>query len=73
MLGPGLFFVLPCIDEYSVVDLRTITFDVPPQEVGMTQQIYFSPDKGNLFIWLTFIADLDQRFSYGIGRCSSIL
>lgn len=31
--GPGLFFILPCIDDYSVVDLRTITFDVPPQEV----------------------------------------
>lgn len=31
--GPGLFFVLPCIDTYSKVDLRTVTFDVPPQEI----------------------------------------
>jgi len=31
--GPGLFFIIPCIDEIKVVDLRTITFDVPPQEV----------------------------------------
>ena len=31
--GPGLFFILPCIDIVHVVDLRTITFDVPPQEV----------------------------------------
>jgi len=31
--GPGLFFIIPCIDEMKVVDLRTITFDVPPQEV----------------------------------------
>ncbi|CAG5125795.1 unnamed protein product, partial [Candidula unifasciata] len=31
--GPGLFFILPCIDVYIKVDLRTITFDVPPQEV----------------------------------------
>ena len=31
--GPGLFFYLPCLDEIKVVDLRTISFDVPPQEV----------------------------------------
>ncbi|XP_070176640.1 band 7 protein AAEL010189-like [Littorina saxatilis] len=31
--GPGLFFILPCIDEYSKVDLRVVSFDVPPQEV----------------------------------------
>jgi len=32
-VGPGLFFIIPCIDEIKVVDLRTITFDVPPQEI----------------------------------------
>lgn len=31
--GPGLFFILPCVDTYSKVDLRTVTFDVPPQEI----------------------------------------
>ncbi|XP_071797328.1 band 7 protein AGAP004871-like [Asterias amurensis] len=31
--GPGLFFILPCIDEFRVVDLRTLSFDVPPQEI----------------------------------------
>ncbi|CAG9861672.1 unnamed protein product [Phyllotreta striolata] len=30
--GPGIFFVLPCLDSYAKVDLRTISFDVPPQE-----------------------------------------
>jgi erythrocyte band 7 integral membrane protein len=30
--GPGVFFVLPCIDNYCKVDLRTVSFDVPPQE-----------------------------------------
>lgn len=32
--GPGIFFVIPCIDTYQVVDLRTVSFDVPPQEVS---------------------------------------
>ena len=31
--GPGIFFIIPCIDYYEKVDLRTVSFDVPPQEV----------------------------------------
>lgn len=31
--GPGLFFVLPCIDSVRTVELRTVTFSIPPQEV----------------------------------------
>lgn len=31
--GPGLFFILPCIDDVVKTDLRTITFDIPPQEI----------------------------------------
>uniref|UniRef100_A0A1I8INZ9 PHB domain-containing protein n=1 Tax=Macrostomum lignano TaxID=282301 RepID=A0A1I8INZ9_9PLAT len=31
--GPGLFFIVPCMDIIRKVDLRTVTFDVPPQEV----------------------------------------
>jgi erythrocyte band 7 integral membrane protein len=31
--GPGLFFILPCIDDIRIIDLRTVTFDVYPQEV----------------------------------------
>merc|ERR1711997_472402 len=32
-VGPGLFFIIPCMDSIQVVDLRTVSFDVPPQEV----------------------------------------
>lgn len=31
--GPGIFFIIPCIDSYTKVDLRTVSFDVPPQEI----------------------------------------
>ena len=33
MKGPGIFFIVPCVDSYQCVDLRTVSFDVPPQEV----------------------------------------
>jgi regulator of protease activity HflC (stomatin/prohibitin superfamily) len=31
--GPGLFFIIPIVDRVVRVDLRTLTFDVPAQEV----------------------------------------
>ncbi|KAI6173833.1 PHB domain-containing protein [Aphelenchoides besseyi] len=31
--GPGIFFVVPCIDSYRKVDLRVLSFEVPPQEI----------------------------------------
>lgn len=33
--GTGLFFVLPCTDSFIKVDMRTISFDIPPQEVSL--------------------------------------
>ena len=39
--GPGLFFIMPCIDTYKKVDLRTVSFDVPPQEVKERNQKEF--------------------------------
>jgi len=31
--GPGIFFIIPCVDSYTKVDMRVLTFDVPPQEI----------------------------------------
>ncbi|XP_040577151.1 band 7 protein AGAP004871 isoform X5 [Lepeophtheirus salmonis] len=42
--GPGIFFVLPCIENYQKVDLRTITLDVPPQEVLTKDSVTVSVD-----------------------------
>ena len=32
-VGPGLFFIIPCMDRIMYTDLRTMSFDVPPQEI----------------------------------------
>ncbi|XP_022089060.1 mechanosensory protein 2-like [Acanthaster planci] len=42
--GPGLFFILPCIDEFRVVDLRTLSFDVPPQEILSKDSVTITVD-----------------------------
>jgi len=31
--GPGMFFIIPCMDTFVKADLRTVSFDVPPQEI----------------------------------------
>jgi regulator of protease activity HflC (stomatin/prohibitin superfamily) len=31
--GPGLFFIIPLVDKMVKISLRTVTLDVPPQEV----------------------------------------
>ncbi|XP_069994015.1 band 7 protein AGAP004871 isoform X6 [Penaeus vannamei] len=42
--GPGIFFVVPCIDSYRKVDLRTVSFDVPPQEILSRDSVTVSVD-----------------------------
>ena len=34
--GPGVFFVIPCVDVYEKIDMRSQTYEIPPQEVGFT-------------------------------------
>ena len=31
--GPGVFFIIPCVDLYEKVDLRTNTYEIPTQEI----------------------------------------
>ena len=33
--GPGVFFIIPCVDVYEKIDLRTATYEIPPQEVNV--------------------------------------
>ena len=55
----GIFFVLPCIESYQKVDLRTITLGVPPQEVCMT---YWLQTPGDQLIYQRF-EDLEGYWS----------
>jgi len=31
--GPGVFFIIPCVDIYEKIDMRTKTYEIPPQEI----------------------------------------
>ena len=38
--GPGVFFIIPCVDIYEIIDMRVQTFNVPPQEVRLLRLYY---------------------------------
>ena len=42
--GPGLVFYLPCIETELTVDMRTFSFEVPPQEVLTRDSVTVSVD-----------------------------
>lgn len=53
-LFSGLFFVLPCTDSFVKVDLRTVSFDIPPQEVNFF--FYISSLTANMpYLYLLFL------------------
>ena len=33
--GPGVFFIIPCVDVFEKIDMRTMTYEIPPQEVDI--------------------------------------
>ena len=50
--GPGLFFLIPIVDRMIKVDLRTLTMDVPPQDVITRDNV---PARVNAVIYLRVI------------------
>ena len=34
--GPGVFFIIPCVDVFEKIDMRTMTYEIPPQEVDIS-------------------------------------
>jgi len=42
--GPGIFLVIPCLDELLVVDLRTGVHTVPPQDLLTSDSVAVSVD-----------------------------
>ncbi|XP_052271334.1 stomatin-like isoform X1 [Dreissena polymorpha] len=42
--GPGLFFLMPCVDTCRCVDMRTFSYDIPPQEILSRDSVTVSVD-----------------------------
>ena len=49
--GPGLIFLIPIIDKMVRVDLRTVTLNIPPQEVITRDNVPASVNAVCYFRW----------------------
>ena len=76
-----VFFVIPCVDMYEIIDMRTQTFDVPPQEVQLILQ-FMCKNKFKLsagyfhFLLLVIIflfLDFDQRQCHSVCERHHVL
>ncbi|KAF7654403.1 hypothetical protein LDENG_00069870, partial [Lucifuga dentata] len=61
--GPGLFWIIPWLDAIQKVDLRTISFKIPPQEVLTADSVPLKVD-GVMFyriadpiLWVTRVSN----------------
>jgi regulator of protease activity HflC (stomatin/prohibitin superfamily) len=54
--GPGLFFLIPVVDRMVRVDLRTITLNIPPQEVITKDNV---PARVNAVAYFRIVAPKD--------------
>ncbi|CAD5229513.1 unnamed protein product [Bursaphelenchus okinawaensis] len=43
-MGPGVVMILPCVDEHHMIDLRTMSYDVPSQEMLTKDSVTVSVD-----------------------------
>ena len=39
-----MFFVIPCTDSFFTVDMRTVSFDIPPQEILTRDSVTIAVD-----------------------------
>ncbi|CAD6189178.1 unnamed protein product [Caenorhabditis auriculariae] len=42
--GPGLFFIVPCVDNFIKLDLRVVSYNVPTQEILSRDSVTVSVD-----------------------------
>src|SRR3954468_2396519 len=77
--GPGLFLLIPVVDRMVKVDLRTITLNIPPQEVITKDNVpvrvnavassRFSARKARSVQAKTFLAGTRRSRRRRSGRC----
>lgn len=65
----GLLWIVPCSDDVTIIDMRTICIDLPPQEVSI-QKILIERNKKNshIFSFLIFIFIFDKNDFLGFAQ-----
>ncbi len=70
-VGPGVFYIIPCMDTVVSVDTRLKTFDVPPQSVCLS--FIFLLNSYIPFVVYNSLLDFVQGQCHNSRRCHSEL
>jgi regulator of protease activity HflC (stomatin/prohibitin superfamily) len=68
--GPGLFILIPVVDRMVKVDLRTITLNIPPQEVITKDNV---PVRVNAVAYFRIVAQTTLRSVLGQHQLDELL
>ena len=67
--GPGVIYVIPGIEKALRIDLRTITMDIPSQDVITKDNVSITSDEAAKTAVVDFVAhDLDEVVALADGR-----
>ena len=64
--GPGVFFIVPCVDIVEIIDMRVQTFNVPPQEVRT--DFSFKEIKRDVIV-----KDSHKRQCHSLRQCNHVV
>ena len=76
MFTNQVFFIIPCLDVYQKIDMRTSSYDVPPQEVILGKERSYKKETTFWILGSTqdfFPLDPDQGQCDGICECNHVL
>ena len=76
MFTHQVFFIIPCLDVYQKIDMRTSSYDVPPQEVILGKEGSYKKETTFWILGSTqdfFPLDPDERQRDGICECNHVL
>ena len=63
--GPGVFFINPFVDIYEKIDMRSQTFEIPPQEVSNAFLSYL--------LLIEYLIDSDEGQRDSVCECYHVL
>ncbi|KAK9498396.1 hypothetical protein O3M35_003039 [Rhynocoris fuscipes] len=67
--GPGLICIIPCIDSLRKIELRTVSYDVPPQEVLTKDSCTVSVDAVTYYCVRDPVMAVLQVVDYNYATC----
>jgi hypothetical protein len=59
--GPGLFFLIPIVDRMVKIDLRTVTMDIPPQDLITRDNV---PARVNAVVYFRVLDPNESRLGH---------